>query len=541
MSHESILEAINLFETFKRDEVIISGIFHDNIWKLSNEYEHLHFDFNVDAFRYRRFYEPIFGVDSEVLTSYLKTFILIHMGSLQLGTLQNIIRDIKHVIEQDPDEIYALNERLRVYHPLYISEFFNLLPTPMDEERYSLLTEAIDNLKEGFAMSEGGDQRTLASFDTYMTFNDIMNDYWKSDISDDERLFFYPLYLWWQITGVYPQRPREFLLIPRDCLRPKRDGYHLIMRKNLIKGSETEKTYKIPTDYTEVEGVITDELAKEILKYQELTKNYPANELDTLLISNTHYHKWGIRNRPSSRYFTYTNLRTVLGYFYSEIIFKRYRMQFQPDLDAIYLKDNEIQMIHLGDTRHFSLINIMAEGGTPFIAMELAGHRSVDMASHYYSNITKFIECRTYRQYKKVIRGEVKYELSKNEPLPPTARSYVTLPDGNLCYSTNYMNSIFTDCDKMISKDGEIGKCSPACRYYRKASAENFLSDDSGYKNKLKMDCEHLEKVVKAVRSMYGNQEDLIQAFLRIKSSSYEYEQYLKEKMADKLQNKENQ
>lgn len=541
MNSESITKAKEIFETYKRDKVILSDAFESNIWSCTDEFGYLHFDFNIGTFHYRRFYEGILGIDCDTFTVYLKTFILMHLGSLQLHTLQSVIRDIKHVINEKPEELYVLNEKVRLYFPLYISEFFHLFPEPLDEEAYEQLIEAIDSIAESNQCSERSGQRTLASFDSYMAFNEIMNDYWKSDIDEDERLFYYPLYLWWQITGIYPQRPKEFLVIPRDCLQSGHDGYYLTMRKNMIKGSDTEKTYKIPSDYTEVKEKITDDLAKEILKYQKLTKCYPANELDTLFVSNPHYHKWGIRNKTTSRYFTYTNLRTVLHYFYTEIVFGKYHMQFQPDLDAIYLKDNEIQMINLGDTRHLSLINIIAEGGTPFIAMELAGHRSIDMASHYYSNITKFIECRTYRQYKKALRGEVKYTLSNKECIPPTARSYVTLPDGNRCYSINYMNSDFTDCKKVIGENGEIGKCSPDCRYYRKALAEDYLSDDSGYKNKLKIDCEHLEKVVRAVRSMNGDKEDLMQAFLRIKSSSYEYGQYLKEKMADKMRNQNNE
>lgn len=539
MNNESISKAKEIFETYKKDAVILSGEFEHRKWKCSNEYEHLHFDFDIDSFQYRRFYEKIFGIDCGMFTVYLKTFILMHLGTLQLHTLQDIIRNVKYVVGEDPEEIYALNNEIRFYHPLYISEFFQLLPEPADEEGYNLLIEAMDKIAENTQCSSG-DQRTLASFDTYMTFNEIMNDYWKSDISDEDRMFYFPLYLWWQITSVYPQRPREFLLMPRDCLVSKQDGYYLTMRKNMIKGSDTEKTYKIPSDYVEVRVMIPDKLAKEILKYQEFTKKYPSNELDTFLVSNPHYQKWNIQNRPSSRYFTYTNLRTVLHYFYTEIIFGRYNMKLQPDLDVSYLRDDEIQMLHLGDTRHLSLINIIAEGGTPVIAAMLAGHRSMDMASHYYSNITKFIECRTYRQYKKTLRGEVKYALSHKESLPPTARSYVTLPDGNRCYSTNYRNAIFTDCRKAVGENGEIGSCSD-CSFHRKSSAENFLSDDSGYKNKLKLDCEHLERVVRAVRTMNGDTEDLMQAFLRIRSSSYEYGQFLKEKMENESQNKEEQ
>lgn len=242
MNNESILKAKEIFETYKRDEVILSGKFEDDKWKCSNEYEHLHFYFDVEPFRYKRFYEKIFGIGCDRFTAFLKTFILMHLGSLQLHTLQNIIRDIKQIVKIDPSEIYAANSELRFYHPLYISEFFQLLPEPEDEESYNLLIEAVDKITENTQCS-GGEQRTLASFDTYMTFDEIINDYWEKDISEEERMFYFPLYLWWKVTGVYPQRPREFLLMPRDCIQPGRDGYYLTMRKNMLKGSDTEKTY----------------------------------------------------------------------------------------------------------------------------------------------------------------------------------------------------------------------------------------------------------------------------------------------------------
>ena len=57
-------------------------------------------------------------------------------------------------------------------------------------------------------------QRSLAQFDSYFLFNDILSDFWKRDISNDTRLFYYPIYLWWRITAIIPLRPKEFILTP---------------------------------------------------------------------------------------------------------------------------------------------------------------------------------------------------------------------------------------------------------------------------------------------------------------------------------------
>ena len=53
-----------------------------------------------------------------------------------------------------------------------------------------------------------------------------------------------------------------------------------------------------------------------------------------------------------------------------------------------HMKDDEIQYIFLGDTRHLAMINILAEGGTPVLAMALAGHNNIDISMHYAANLT---------------------------------------------------------------------------------------------------------------------------------------------------------
>lgn len=69
-----------------------------------------------------------------------------------------------------------------------------------------------------YGSQKGFNQRELADFDSYFEFDDIIKDYWNSDISPEDRFFYYPLYIWWILTAVIPLRPREFLLTERDCI-----------------------------------------------------------------------------------------------------------------------------------------------------------------------------------------------------------------------------------------------------------------------------------------------------------------------------------
>jgi hypothetical protein len=526
----SIEKAKNLFDVYKKEGVILAPTFDSMEWPCTDEYENLTIRFNVDTFLYKRFYRDMLGLDYNMFRDYVKTYVMFCMGDIALSSLNNVVRDIKHLIKTDYKELYASSDTISLKLPNKIIEFFTILPEAENEEDFDYLMGVLDNIQDVVrANTSDSSARNLASFDSYFLFNDILNDYWKSDIDRDERLFFYPIYLWWKITGVIPLRPREFILTPRDCLEKKSDGYYLTLRRNHIKGTDKKKNYKISMDYYNVQYKIPDTLAQDILDYLKYTKEYDSTQLETLFITDTHYRQWNQKKRCTSRFFTYANMNCVMRYFYKDVIMDKYHLTIQSDRTLKHLDKGEIHYIYLGDTRHLALINIIAEGGTPVLAMMLAGHDDMDMASHYYSNITSLIECRTYSQYRKVLRGEVMYELSNTEKLPSSAVSYISLADGNRCYSDNYINRDYSDCEKVIGPKGEMGYC-PDCKHYRKVSDENFFSNDVTYKRKISEDCKYLEDMVHAVRNMDAQKEDIMKAFLRLKSSSFDYEQFLKEK-----------
>ena len=112
-------------------------------------------------------------------------------------------------------------------------EFLSMLPIAETEnEVMERFMDKIDALADLQYSDHAKKQRPLASFDSNFLFNDIINDYWNQDLENDTRLFYYPLYLWWQITAIIPLRPREFILTPRDCLEEKKDGSYITLRRN---------------------------------------------------------------------------------------------------------------------------------------------------------------------------------------------------------------------------------------------------------------------------------------------------------------------
>ena len=336
------------------------------------------------------------------------------------------------------------------------------------------------------------------------------------------------------ITGVIPQRPREFLLTERDCLSTDENGdYYLNLRRNQLKGSNRKIAYNLDEDYLTVRYKIPISLGKEIKRYITATNGFENTDIDTLFKSDFHYRKWGHKKHSNSRFLTYANMNTILRYFYKEVICERYGLRIKGEHTGGHLADGEIGYIHLGDTRHIALINIIQEGGTPLTAMLLAGHSDMNTASHYYSNLANLIECKTYRKYRSYICGETQYRISTGTMMPK-AREYQPLSNGGGCYSEHFKSGSIVDCMSAIGEQGEIGYC-PACQYYRKGGTSYFGSDDI-YKRQVKDDCTALGDAITIVRQGKGCVEDIGEALLKLRASSVSYENYLMEK---KLKNNE--
>lgn len=528
MDNSCIEKGKEIFEEYKAKNIIIGSSFNDKRWQFSDEYSNVGMQFNFNEVSYNKHYKQLFHLSFADFTDYAKTYVMFTMGKIILNTLRDTLNDIKRMVGTAPEELDS--DSLFITNPNRVVEFLSMLPVADTEnENMESFMDKIDLLAEIQYSDHSKKQRPLASFDSYFLFNDIINDYWSSDLDRDTRLFYYPLFLWWQITAVIPLRPREFILTPRNCLEEKKDGTYITLRRNKLKGGNGTVSYQIDEDYIKVQYKIPEKLALQIKEYIRLTSDFAPTELETLFVSDTHYKHWGQTKHKNSRYFTYINLHCVLRYFFHDVIERRYGLKIVHDRASTHLNEGEINYLYLGDTRHLALINIIAEGGTPVLAMMLAGHENMEMSAHYYSNITHLIECRTYKQYRKVLKGNVSYNISPQISLPDTVKSCIKLEDGGRCYSKSYAAGDISDCIKAVGKNGEIGYC-PQCSFYSKKNSEHFFDDDGKYKRSIEDDCKFLKDIIKQVRLGITDKEDIIQALNRLQSSSVSYQKYFEQK-----------
>ena len=517
----ALKEAERIFLTYKNQGTVLYGDFDSQEWKLFDEYASLTISFDFDRDLYVKNYSDVFALSYNDFVLFLKTYIIYRFGILQFQSLRDIVYFLKRLISFPPEGLDEL-EIVANEHIYRVNEFLSMLPS---NDRIEELIGTLEEMDDK-AFDTAKAKRELASFDSYFLFNDLLSLYWEQETDMQRKLFYFPVWLWWHITAILPTRPREFVLTPHNVITQKDGKYIINLRKSKIKGRNKKKTYRISEDYRIVSYEITEKLAKEILWYLDATSDLPENDLHTLFSTDIHYSRWQRSAALRNRYYTYTNLVTALKCFYSEIISEMFGYEIVYDRGEKRLRTNEIDFLYLGDTRHIALINMILEGATPTIAMILAGHDDILTTMHYYTNVAKLVESKTYRMAKRLKSGKQDYQIDTNRcALPMNPEESIWLSDNEQCTNPKRIRGDFSDCF-LIMDGGQIGRCGSRCPYYRCSDPE--YDHGEALSKQLNNEYKNLYRIIERVRNGENSEsEDLTEALLKVKNAKNVYQRYL--------------
>lgn len=460
MTDNEIRIAMNKFNDMK-EAGNLEGNFDDNIWYVNNEIIRRGINFEFNEIQVRK--QSILSYKEFV--NLVKYYICLRFGSDTIHVLPKFASNLKKAVNET-NCFTILPQNIKCLQQDGVPEFLSFLP--WKTEKFQFLKEYDDQSLYR--------KRTLAEYQSYFLFNDIMNEFWDS-ASIEEQNYFYPLYLWWNITMILPLRVTEFLVTPKECLIKKNEKYYLIVRRTSLKGdtSVTER-YKIDKDYKKYMYEITLPIANSIMEYKKRISEFNETPIDTLfsfdfykkskeMLYDTEYRGRGEFNKR----FTVAMLNMMLSDFYNyhivkkkKYIVKAKRELLDVDENGIQyeLKSDEIAYINLGDTRHIALQNLLINGCNLLMAKEISGHETVDMIYHYSGNIKNLVKCHAYRLHRMINNDSQSISnLSQADKLlAPRASEYVQTDSGR-CYSNKMIKGNPEDCYK-VGGDCEI------CIYY---------------------------------------------------------------------------
>lgn len=509
IDEENLDRAREIFRYYQKLGVIQSGSFDGDKWELYDERKHVCLGFGFSEQMFRENAEEWICCTPDCLKQAAKAYLMFQMGSLSLQTLREISKAFCRIGESGFSQASGTRNC-----PNHVSGLLQIIPgySPERDAVIEILEEAASR-----TFSNKSSRRELSDFQSYFRFHDALNGFWAG-AAEHEKLFFFPVFLWWNLTAVLPLRPTEFLLMPRDCLKQTDKGCSVVVRRTKLKGGVSKLTYSIDGDFVKMAYPVDMQMASEIRWYLEKTADMRPSPTGALIRREacSHYKRWDKRASVETAY-GYANLNGALKIFYQEVLGGR----------------DDISMIHLGDTRHIAMMNLIISGGSPVVCMELAGHGDIDVSSNYYANMASLVECATYEMHRRnskgsmaAVQGSPAYSL---EPVKALTRI-----EGGWCGSAARKEMKVDDCILSVSPLGEIGDCR-SCRFFRPDVQGIHLDfyDPVRGKDKVNADSWFLMKMVEAVRQGIGLKEDIKTALIRLQHSCSHYRQCLLKNMED--------
>ena len=493
-------KAAEIFEVYRNAGTILSSSIQNDTWILSNERQRVTLCFQISEPAYLKNASGWLGCSCNTFTSCLKAFILMKMGDIELSSLRDLCNSIRSLAEaSDPLS-------LEPHYAWHAAQFLRLLPgTSQSREK---VAEYLDEIPDPSA--EKGSQRLLFDFSAYLQFHDSFQAAWAS-VDEEDRLFLFPLWLWWNLTTILPLRPTEFVLTPYDCLVSEDRQEKILIRRTHLKGNRKKISYSIEGDFDVYTYPVPVDLASGIRWYREsLTRHgYTPGKY---LFSISYYYDY-VKAPESSRrnnIYLYQHLKNTLGHYYRRF----YSGETKP-----------ASRLNLGDTRHLAMISLIISGGSPVICRELAGHRNIEISSHYYSNMASLVECATYELYRKVSQGGSTAQTHRSPVYDLSLPSKRTRVEGGWCGSELFAGHSVEDCVRSIGIHGELGVCE-YCRFFcpdRQGMLFHF--EDTAYnRERVKADSWFLMFVTESVRYGGGTAADLQSSFLRLQNSCQDYQ-----------------
>lgn len=371
-----LLDCEDMFTELKGKGIIKNDSFLDNDWICYYDlYEtDKYFHFNID-------------VPQEIILS-LKKYVLVklYLKKNEVITVHIAVSHIKDMIQRsnlfdidtasDFGKYVSNNQTL-----LYLSnckEFLQFCTFKDACEFYSKI--------KNVSIQRNPRSREIPDYDSILKYDCLIRDFIDTG-SIVLRIKYYPILIWWLISTIIPLRPSEFLMLKRNCIYKAKDKCYIHIERIKSKADRKKHTIPIMTEFQ-----IPEALFEFISDFIDC-----VNEIDSsgYLVSDDFYIKQLGRNYKRNKdKITLQKFNILFKKFEKEVVEDIYHYEIVA-LGAVE-KDNQIEKIRLGDTRHLAFMNMLMQGLNPLYIQRIGGHYTLEEQLSYCNHLDTFTSAKTY-------------------------------------------------------------------------------------------------------------------------------------------------
>ncbi len=365
-----------MFVELKGKGIIRSNSFSNNVWiGYYDLYEtNIYFDFNIDA--------------SQKMILSFKKYILIklYLKKNEVTTVKQAFEHIKDMLSKtnvfDIDTLsdfkkYVSNNQTLLYLS-NCKEFLQFCTFKDACEFYSKI--------KNFSMQRNPRSREIPDYESILKYDCLIRDFIDTG-NIDLRIKYYPILIWWMLSTIIPLRPSEFVLLKRNCIYKAKDKCYIHIERVKSRADREKHIIPIMTEFQIPEALY--EFINDFIDY--------ANEIDNsgYLVSDKFYKK-NLKRVPKDRKdkITLQKFNILFKKFEKEVVEGIYHYEIVA-LGAVE-KDNQIERIRLGDTRHLAFMNMLMQGLNPLYIQRIGGHYTLEEQLSYCNHLDTFTSAKTY-------------------------------------------------------------------------------------------------------------------------------------------------
>lgn len=466
--------AMAKFKDLQTKGVILSE-FQDDIWVLSKQTKKTYVKFSESSMELGLVCESS-KITYEEMIQALKIYVITKLQTCEIESLTTLVSTIiRETIKSSCYNVFipfprTMHQRIAKDYIAFVRVISPNSSSYLDNCQKCLRVL----LKQQTTLFKGNDHAcTLAEFESFFVYDEIMRNWWQSDGDYKLKLYFYPLYLFWSITTILPLRVNEFCYMPYDCITHVGTCYRITVRRSRLKGHDLYEpklhAYTLEKDYELCSYEIPEWLYNEIENYRHISKDHHRNHNLLFSLEYMYENKPGRRTKPCDRDTVFNDefLGNLQRDFYLMIIEGEYDYHLvsestlaersEADSESYQIQKDEILFIRSKETRHLAMINLILRGCNPIIIKDFAGHANEAMSAHYYSNFGNIIRTTTVRLFEQSSRTS---HLTKEQTIPQrmliNPQDDHTIVDAGRCYSKNFINGNIQDCS---SCGGDCRNC----------------------------------------------------------------------------------